>query len=565
MKAIFLAIMDHHVSQILVLLLIIGIRLLMGKFPARIRVYLWLIPLIAMLCPIRFKSNLGLIEISNNSVSYPLSQLESINQESAIIAGQAKSAVDWIEIFAWVWISVVGLMFLISIVQWINLHIQTRDKVAVETGIYVSDSAESAFVTGIFSSKIILPSYLNDKEKQYIILHEMSHIRMKDHLIHLTGWLCVCLYWFNPLVWMVYRILVLDMEMACDERVLIKLDENERLDYSQCLLNQSGKIKKMVLVTGFRSSDLKKRIQNAISFKKSRIAINLIAVAMVVLSGILLISRPSEIERNTERLKLEMLNQSEEELFLNEVIPFGWDELVVFSPESIFTISELEEILGISDSFQREKGYGFTLMVFMNEQEPVAWLTLHPDLDAFVFSFPHGNEKVLRYTSNELIKLQKVEEFDTIFWRFSGIAYTLDGLDDIEQQLVLMLNEAAREIYEMDSGLNHGIEYLVMDMSELKVLTDQGKSVLMGLLQEHTGIETITKEAAEKKEEVLLSKNVFENGLVITLKSSDETNNEFIFSIGKWRSATGAIFSSDNKAFYENDQWDYEPGRWAIS
>ena len=155
MKAIFLAMMDHHVSQILVLLLIIGIRLLMGKFPARIRMYLWLIPLIAILCPIRFKSNLGLIEISNNSVSYPLSQLESINQESAIIAGQAKSAVDWIEIFAWVWISVVGLMFLISIVQWINLHIQTRDKVAVQTGVYVSDCAESAFVTGIFSSKII--------------------------------------------------------------------------------------------------------------------------------------------------------------------------------------------------------------------------------------------------------------------------------------------------------------------------------------------------------------------------------------------------------------------------
>jgi len=76
-------------------------------------------------------------------------------------------------------------------------------------------------------------------------------------------------------------------------------------------LNQSGKIKKRVLVTGFRSSDLKKRIQNAISFKKSRIAINLIAAVMVVLSGILLISRPSEIERNTERLKLEMLKLQE--------------------------------------------------------------------------------------------------------------------------------------------------------------------------------------------------------------------------------------------------------------
>lgn len=565
MKAVFLAIMDHHVSQILILLLIIGIRLLMGKFPARIRVYLWLIPLIMMLCPIQFKSNLGLIETPNNPVSYPLSQLEDISQESTIIAGKAEGAIDWIKIIAWIWITVVGLMLLISIVQWICLYIQTRDKVAVQPGVYVSDYAESAFVTGIWSSKIILPSYLNEKEKLYITLHEKSHIQMKDHLIRLAGWLCVCVYWFNPLVWLIYRILVMDMEMACDERVLIKLNENERLDYSQCLLNQSGKIKKGYLITGFRSSDLKKRIQKAVTFKKSRIAINLVAVLIILLSSVLLISRPDEVERNTERLKLEMLNRNEEELFLNDVIPFGWEELVVFSPDSIFTVSELEEILGITDSFQSEKDYGFTLMVFMNEQKPVAWLTLHPDLDAFMFSFPHGDEKVLRYHSNELVKFQKAEEFDLVYWRFSGIAYTLAGLDDKEQQLVLMLDEAVREIYEMDSGLNHDIEYLVMDIAELNVLTDQGKSVLMGLIQEYTGIETIAKEAAEKNEDVLLSRTVFENGLVITLKSSDEKDNEFIFSIGKWRSATGAIFSINNKAFYRNDKWDYESGRWAIS
>lgn len=565
MKAIFLALLDHHVATTLILLIIIGLRFILEKLPVRIRVYLWLIPIFILLCPVRIKSDFGLIELPNNTVSYPISRLENINQENVILAGRFNTLPDWVEIFACVWIAGVGLMFLLSVIYWLYIHFQTRDKIAVQHGIYISDYASSAFVTGIFSGKIILPSCLDEIEKHYITLHEKSHLQMKDHLIRLIGWLCVCIYWFNPVVWFFYRMLILDMEIACDERVLVKLNEDERLNYSQCLLNQSKKMNKRFLVTGFRSSDLKKRVHSAVSFKKNKMIINLLAIVIVIMSGILLVSRPNEIEKNSALLKAEMLNQSGQELYLNDVVPFEWDEFVVFRPDYIFTVSEIEDILGISNTFQKGKDYGYSLIVFMKNGEPTAWLTLHPDLDEFVFSFSFGNEEILRFTSNELVKLSKTEEYDTVVWRMSGIAYTLASLDEKEHGLVLMLNEILHVVFEKDPGLNHDIEYLVLDLGGLNVLSDKGKSVLMGMIQEDTGLETISKLEADQREEVLLSTYNFENGVVLYIRSSDEKEDQFNFSCGKWRSSTGALFSRGNTAIYQNGKWDYEEGRWAIS
>ncbi|MBQ7889433.1 MAG: M56 family metallopeptidase [Erysipelotrichaceae bacterium] len=565
MKAIFLALMDHHVAATLILLIIIGLRFVLEKLPVRIRVYLWLIPIFILLCPVRIKSDFGLIELPNNTVSYPITRLESINQENIILAGRVDTLTDWIEIFAHVWIAGVGLMFFLSVVHWLYIHFQTRDKVALQSGIYISDYASSAFVTGIFSEKIILPSCLDEVGKHYVTLHEKSHLQMKDHLIRLIGWLCVCIYWFNPVVWFFYRMLILDMEIACDERVLVKLNEDERLNYSQCLLNQSKKMNKRFLVTGFRSSDLKKRIQSAVSFKKNKMIINLLAIVIVIMSGILLISRPNEIEKNSALLKEEMLNQSSQELFSNDVIPFDWDEFIVFRPDYIFSISEIEEALGISDTFQKGKDYGYGLMVFMKNEKPIAWLTLHPDLDEFVFSFSFGSEEILRFTSNELVKLSKTEEYGTIVWRMSGIAYTLESLDEKEHGLVLMFDEILQKAFEMDPGLNHDIEYLVLDLEDLNVLSDKGKSVLMGMIQKDTGIETISRTEADGREEVLLSTYKFENGVILYMRSSEETEDQFSFSYGKWRSATGAIFNRGSTAVYQNGTWTYEEGRWAIS
>ena len=60
------------------------------------------------------------------------------------------------------------------------------------------------------------------------------------------------------------------------------------------------------------------------------------------------------------------------------------------------------------------------------------------------------------------------EEYGTVFWKMSGIAYTLESLDEKEHGLVLMFDEILQKAFEMDPGLNHDIEYLVLDLDGFK-------------------------------------------------------------------------------------------------
>lgn len=52
------------------------------------------------------------------------------------------------------------------------------------------------------------------------LFHELSHIKRADFAVMLLVRLSLALYWFNPLVWVVFRRLRREQEKACDELVL---------------------------------------------------------------------------------------------------------------------------------------------------------------------------------------------------------------------------------------------------------------------------------------------------------------------------------------------------------
>lgn len=92
------------------------------------------------------------------------------------------------------------------------------------------------FVFGIVQPRIYLPAHLQPEERRYVLAHERVHIARKDYLIKLIFWGAVCLHWFNPLVWLSFKLMEGDMEMSCDEMVLKRLGEEVKQDYSRALL-----------------------------------------------------------------------------------------------------------------------------------------------------------------------------------------------------------------------------------------------------------------------------------------------------------------------------------------
>lgn len=55
----------------------------------------------------------------------------------------------------------------------------------------------------------------------------------------MIGYAILVLHWFNPLVWIAFKLFVTDMEMSCDESVIRKAKTDIRKEYSQSLLDLS--------------------------------------------------------------------------------------------------------------------------------------------------------------------------------------------------------------------------------------------------------------------------------------------------------------------------------------
>ncbi len=98
--------------------------------------------------------------------------------------------------------------------------------------IYESGQIKTAFILGFFSPVIYLPKGLGSSKKQMILEHESVHIRRHDHQIKMAAWIILSLHWFNPLMWVSFYFLNKDMELSCDEQVLINLGSQIRADYS---------------------------------------------------------------------------------------------------------------------------------------------------------------------------------------------------------------------------------------------------------------------------------------------------------------------------------------------
>lgn len=110
------------------------------------------------------------------------------------------------------------------------------------------DSAESKLpvylVEGLptpclFGRAIYIPTsiIMQERKLHHIVLHEETHFRHGDGFWGIIRGICVAIYWWNPLVWISAYFSMQDCEYACDEAVLYRLGEQERISYGETILS----------------------------------------------------------------------------------------------------------------------------------------------------------------------------------------------------------------------------------------------------------------------------------------------------------------------------------------
>ena len=157
--------------------------------------------------------------------------------------------------------------------------------------IYETEDIPSPCIAGLFRPRIFLLPGTTVQQQTHILTHEMTHYRHWDHVWSLARCLCLCVYWFNPLVWIAAHLSKEDCELACDYSAIKALGEEERLLYGRTLLDILTKPRKSVtpLHTATTMGGTKQQLQTrieAIRTKPKKVLRVLVSLLLVVLLAV---------------------------------------------------------------------------------------------------------------------------------------------------------------------------------------------------------------------------------------------------------------------------------------
>lgn len=202
------------------------------------------------------------------------------------------SGFDWKKPAGMIWLCGVALMLAYGGIRWLRLRGRMRDAVRYDGNVWQSDRIETPFVFGILRPRIYVPFGIGEK-LPYVLTHERTHLRHGDHIIKALWFAVLALYWFHPLVWLAYGLLGRDMELACDERVIAGLNDQEKGGYARALLELSMGKKALALnPLAFGEVGVKMRIIHVLNYKKPAIFAALATLVIGAVFAAVLLTDP---------------------------------------------------------------------------------------------------------------------------------------------------------------------------------------------------------------------------------------------------------------------------------
>ena len=298
------------ISASWVVIAVLTLRFCLKKAPKWVNVLLWGIVAVRMVFPFSIESVLSLIPSAETiSPSIMMEQSPSVQTGvpalnhviNPVISGSFTPAPGasanplqiWIPVLAGIWLFGIAALFLYSAASYWRLRRKVCEAVILRGNIYQSEKVCSPFVLGIIRPKIYLPYHMDSREMDHVIAHEQTHIRRKDHWWKPLGFLLLTTHWFNPLMWLSYILLCRDIELACDEKVIRKMSNEQRADYTQALVACSVDRR---LITAcplaFGEIGVKERVKSVMNYKKPAFWIVLASVIVCAVIAVCFLTNP---------------------------------------------------------------------------------------------------------------------------------------------------------------------------------------------------------------------------------------------------------------------------------
>ena len=310
MAEVFLTLVNRGLSAGWLVLAVIAARFLLKKAPRWAVCALWGLVALRLLCPFSPESPLSLIpdaqpvspeavwntvpavEMAPDATEAPVSPvLEAVLPDGLPVS--PTPAQEIVAAASILWCAGLAGMALYTLVSYRRLSRRVKGAVRIDGNLYQGAAIPTPFVLGVLRPRIYLPNALSREDIPYVIAHERAHIRRRDPLWKALGFGLLCIYWFQPLLWLGYALFCRDMELACDEKVASALSPSHRANYSQALLNCSaGRRFLAACPVAFGEVGVKERVKRVLSFRRPTLRAVLAAVLICAVIAVCFLTNP---------------------------------------------------------------------------------------------------------------------------------------------------------------------------------------------------------------------------------------------------------------------------------
>jgi bla regulator protein blaR1 len=166
----------------------------------------------------------------------------------------------------------------------------------------VSPLAVEPFVWGLRRSRLVLPEgwdrRLLRSEVEMVLLHELAHLRRRDHVvIAAASWLAV-IWWWNPLFWWVLARLRSAQEHACDDAAVLA-GQSDHADYCGVLVRAARLVsaapqRRLLQPAGLGIRALERRVTRLMDpSTRPRARLGMLALAATILMAAVTLPSPA--------------------------------------------------------------------------------------------------------------------------------------------------------------------------------------------------------------------------------------------------------------------------------
>lgn len=332
-------------AGIMVLVLAVIRKAALSRIPWQVMPWAWMAVLVRLLVPGRMVLTLpsdgtvgGIVGVEASALQQAASALlghggavgamDPVAQNIAATAAQPVSG--WL--ILWVFgMAMVALTLLILRLGW---HIRLRGSMQLpetemirawrqrqpirrRVRLYASAKVSSPFTCGLLRPRIYLPADMAEDTLLPVLVHEGTHIRRFHAALKGLALVALCLHWFNPLIWLMVRLMNRDIERSCDAQSMRLLGRAHRGTYAHALVALAVRGGGPVGVSTFAQHPVEERLRCLLAPSRKTLSGVLAAVLLCLLAlGMFAgaeAATPSAIPEATMRVRWSSLDAGDAE------------------------------------------------------------------------------------------------------------------------------------------------------------------------------------------------------------------------------------------------------------